>query len=59
VLSDALGLRAALLVLLPAMLLGALVLARVGPAAVRRDAGRMRAELAGEVAEPDLQAERA
>lgn len=54
VLSDGIGLRAALLVLLPAMLLGGLVLASVGASAVRRDSRRMQAELTGVPADEAL-----
>ncbi len=45
VLSDAVGLRGALLVLLPALGLGGVVLASLGGPAVRRDVARMHAEL--------------
>jgi MFS family permease len=54
ILSDAFGLRAALLLLLPVMGLGGIVLARLGAHAVERDVIAMRAELAAEelVADP-------
>jgi MFS family permease len=46
ILSDAFGLRAALLALLPAMAVGGVLLAMLGPRAVQPDLARMQAELA-------------